>query len=162
MSDARKGLFNYIVIGVLISALATVYVFYATPLISEAEQVNRRTVEVEFERTVMLARAQWLKTKSSVVRIYETQLLNTGKVAQNKSGALELLINSNGWPEGMDKAEDAACEQLYRLSSSTTAANSELTITAQRDRQGFLECRYVIDDILWFMYTAKNGVIHKN
>ena len=105
MASTKTGLLNFVVIGVLLAVIGTTYVFYATPIIDEAEKVNKENAVAQFQRVVMLARAQWIKTKQDTVLIYETEFDAGGKVKQRKDVAAELYINEKGWPEGLEKEQ---------------------------------------------------------
>ena len=87
MASTKTGLLNFVVIGVLLAVIGTTYVFYATPIIDEAEKVNKENAVAQFQRVVMLARAQWIKTKQDTVLIYETEFDAGGKVKQHKDVA---------------------------------------------------------------------------
>ena len=117
MASTKTGLLNFVVIGVLLAVIGTTYVFYATPIIDEAEKVNKENAVAQFQRVVMLARAQWIKTKQDTVLIYETEFDAGGKVKQHNDVAAELYINEKGWPEGLEKEQGNACEYMLTLAT---------------------------------------------
>ena len=53
MVSTKTGLLNFIVIGVLLAVVGTTYVFYATPVIDEAEKVNKENAVAQFQRSEM-------------------------------------------------------------------------------------------------------------
>lgn len=156
MESAKSGLLNFIVVSVLLALLATSYVSYVMPVLEEAEAVKKETLLGNFQRVVVQARAQWIKTKSAEVSIYETQLSTAGRLTQSKHAKASVAMNKNGWPTGAALNTANACEYLLFLSSQDESQKMSID---QRMAKGFLVCEYYKDDVLWFVYTAENGAI---
>ena len=161
MASTKTGLLNFVVIGVLLAVIGTTYVFYATPIIGEAEKVNKETAVAQFQRVVMLARAQWIKTKQDTVLIYETEFDAGGKVKQRKDVAAELYINEKGWPEGLEKEQGNACE--YMLTLATLREGEALSTVTVSDQyaNGYLQCAFFWGKEIWFEYNAGSGVVRQ-
>ncbi|HAM17341.1 hypothetical protein BZA03_106103 [Alteromonas sp. I10] len=161
MASTKTGLLNFVVIGVLLAVIGTTYVFYATPIIDEAEKVNKENAVAQFQRVVMLARAQWIKTKQDTVLIYETEFDAGGKVKQHKDVAAELYINEKGWPEGLEKEQGNACE--YMLTLATLREGEALSTVTVSDQyaNGYLQCAFFWEKEIWFEYNAGSGVVRQ-
>ncbi len=161
MASTKTGLLNFVVIGVLLAVIGTTYVFYATPIIDEAEKVNKENAVAQFQRVVMLARAQWIKTKQDTVLIYETEFDAGGKVKQRKDVAAELYINEKGWPEGLEKEQGNACE--YMLTLATLREGEALSTVTVSDQyaNGYLQCAFFWEKEIWFEYNAGSGVVRQ-
>ena len=161
MASTKTGLLNFVVIGVLLAVIGTTYVFYATPIIDEAEKVNKENAVAQFQRVVMLARAQWIKTKQDTVLIYETEFDAGGKVKQRKDVAAELYINEKGWPEGLEKEQGNACE--YMLTLATLREGEALSTVSVSDQyaNGYLQCAFFWEKEIWFEYNAGSGVVRQ-
>ncbi|MEC9062443.1 MAG: hypothetical protein VYC55_12615 [Pseudomonadota bacterium] len=161
MASTKTGLLNFVVIGVLLAVIGTTYVFYATPIIDEAEKVNKENAVAQFQRVVMLARAQWIKTKQDTVLIYETEFDAGGKVKQHKDVAAELYINEKGWPEGLKKEQGNACE--YMLTLATLREGEALSTVTVSDQyaNGYLQCAFFWEKEIWFEYNAGSGVVRQ-
>ncbi len=161
MASTKTGLLNFVVIGVLLAVIGTTYVFYATPIIDEAEKVNKENAVAQFQRVVMLARAQWIKTKQDTVLIYETEFDAGGKVKQHKDVAAELYINEKGWPEGLKKEQGNACE--YMLTLATLREGEALSTVTVSDQyaNGHLQCAFFWGKEIWFEYNAGSGVVRQ-
>ncbi len=161
MASTKTGLLNFVVIGVLLAVIGTTYVFYATPIIDEAEKVNKENAVAQFQRVVMLARAQWIKTKQDTVLIYETEFDAGGKVKQRKDVAAELYINEKGWPEGLEKEQGNACE--YMLTLATLREGEALSTVTVSDQyaNGYLQCAFFWEREIWFEYNAGSGVVRQ-
>ncbi len=54
MASTKTGLLNFVVIGVLLAVIGTTYVFYATPIIDEAEKVNKENAVAQFQQAIRL------------------------------------------------------------------------------------------------------------
>ena len=159
MASTKTGLLNFVVIGVLLAVIGTTYVFYATPIIDEAEKVNKENAVAQFQRVVMLARAQWIKTKQDTVLIYETEFDAGGKVKQHKDVAAELYINEKGWPEGLEKEQGNACEYMLTLAT-LREGEALLTVTvSDQYANGYLQCAFFWEKEIWFEYNAGSGVV---
>tara|TARA_A200000159_G_scaffold163384_1_gene189479 strand:+ start:517 stop:1011 length:495 start_codon:yes stop_codon:yes gene_type:complete len=161
VASTKTGLLNFVVIGVLLAVIGTTYVFYATPIIDEAEKVNKENAVAQFQRVVMLARAQWIKTKQDTVLIYETEFDAGGKVKQRKDVAAELYINEKGWPEGLEKEQGNACE--YMLTLATLREGEALSTVTVSDQyaNGYLQCAFFWEREIWFEYNAGSGVVRQ-
>ena len=161
MASTKTGLLNFVVIGVLLAVIGTTYVYYATPIIDEAEKVNKENAVAQFQRVVMLARAQWIKTKQDTVLIYETEFDAGGKVKQRKDVAAELYINEKGWPEGLEKEPGNACE--YMLTLATLREGEALSTVSVSDQyaNGYLQCAFFWEKEIWFEYNAGSGVVRQ-
>ncbi|OES37664.1 hypothetical protein [Alteromonas macleodii] len=161
MASTKTGLLNFVVIGVLLAVIGTTYVFYATPIIDEAEKVNKENAVAQFQRVVMLARAEWIKTKQDTVLIYETEFDAGGKVKQHKDVAAELYINEKGWPEGLEKEQGNACE--YMLTLATLREGEALSTVTVSDQyaNGYLQCAFFWEKEIWFEYNAGSGVVRQ-
>lgn len=161
MASTKTGLLNFVVIGVLLAVIGTTYVFYATPIIDEAEKVNKENAVAQFQRVVMLARAQWIKTKQDTVLIYETEFDAGGKVKQRNDVAAELYINEKGWPEGLEKEQGNACE--YMLTLATLREGEALSTVTVSDQyaNGYLQCAFFWEKEIWFEYNAGSGVVRQ-
>jgi hypothetical protein len=161
VASTKTGLLNFVVIGVLLAVIGTTYVFYATPIIDEAEKVNKENAVAQFQRVVMLARAQWIKTKQDTVLIYETEFDAGGKVKQHKDVAAELYINEKGWPEGLEKEQGNACE--YMLTLATLREGEALSTVTVSDQyaNGYLQCAFFWEKEIWFEYNAGSGVVRQ-
>lgn len=161
MASTKTGLLNFVVIGVLLAVIGTTYVFYATPIIDEAEKVNKENAVAQFQRVVMLARAQWIKTKQDTVLIYEIEFDAGGKVKQRKDVAAELYINEKGWPEGLEKEQGNACE--YMLTLATLREGEALSTVTVSDQyaNGYLQCAFFWEKEIWFEYNAGSGVVRQ-
>ncbi len=161
MASTKTGLLNFVVIGVLLAVIGTTYVYYATPIIDEAEKVNKENAVAQFQRVVMLARAQWIKTKQDTVLIYETEFDAGGKVKQHKDVAAELYINEKGWPEGLEKEQGNACE--YMLTLATLREGEALSTVTVSDQyaNGYLQCAFFWEKEIWFEYNAGSGVVRQ-
>lgn len=161
MASTKTGLLNFVDIGVLLAVIGTTYVFYATPIIDEAEKVNKENAVAQFQRVVMLARAQWIKTKQDTVLIYETEFDAGGKVKQHKDVAAELYINEKGWPEGLEKEQGNACE--YMLTLATLREGEALSTVTVSDQyaNGYLQCAFFWGKEIWFEYNAGSGVVRQ-
>ncbi|AMN10297.1 hypothetical protein ACZ81_01090 [Alteromonas macleodii] len=161
MASTKTGLLNFVVIGVLLAVIGTTYVFYATPIIDEAEKVNKENAVAQFQRVVMLARAQWIKTKQDTVLIYETEFDAGGKVKQHKDVAAELYINEKGWPEGLEKEQGNACEYMLTLAT-LREGEALLTVTvSDQYANGYLQCAFFWEKEIWFEYNAGSGVVRQ-
>ncbi len=161
MASTKTGLLNFVVIGVLLAVIGTTYVFYATPIIDEAEKVNKENTVAQFQRVVMLARAQWIKTKQDTVLIYETEFDAGGKVKQHKDVAAELYINEKGWPEGLEKEQGNACEYMLTLAT-LREGEALLTVTvSDQYANGHLQCAFFWGKEIWFEYNAGSGVVRQ-
>ena len=159
MANTKPGLLNFIVIGLLLAVVGATYVYHATPIFDEAEKVNKENAVTQFQRVVMLARAQWIKTKQQTVLIYETEFDAGGKLQQDKDVAAELYVNENGWPEGLPKGQGNACEYMYALATLREAdALSAVTVSNQY-ANGYLQCVFFIGKEVWFEYNAGSGVV---
>nr|WP_275443648.1 hypothetical protein [Alteromonas sp. Cnat3-28] len=145
----------------MLAVIGTTYVFYATPIIDEAEKVNKENAVAQFQRVVMLARAQWIKTKQDTVLIYETEFDAGGKVKQHKDVAAELYINEKGWPEGLEKEQGNACE--YMLTLATLREGEALSTVTVSDQyaNGYLQCAFFWEKEIWFEYNAGSGVVRQ-
>jgi len=161
VASTKTGLLNFVVIGVLLAVIGTTYVFYATPIIDEAEKVNKENAVAQFQRVVMLARAQWIKSKQHTVMIYETEFDAGGKVKQHKDVAAELHINEKGWPEGLEKEQGNACE--YMLTLATLREGEALSTVTVSDQyaNGYLQCAFFWGREFWFEYNAGSGVVRQ-
>ncbi len=161
MASTKTGLLNFVVIGVLLAVIGTTYVYYATPIIDEAEKVNKENAVAQFQRVVMLARAEWIKTKQDTVLIYETEFDAGGKVKQHKDVAAELYINEKGWPEGLEKEQGNACE--YMLTLATLREGEALSTVTVSDQyaNGYLQCAFFWEKEIWFEYNAGSGVVRQ-
>jgi hypothetical protein len=161
VASTKTGLLNFVVIGVLLAVIGTTYVYYATPIIDEAEKVNKENAVAQFQRVVMLARAQWIKTKQDTVLIYETEFDAGGKVKQHKDVAAELYINEKGWPEGLEKEQGNACE--YMLTLATLREGEALSTVTVSDQyaNGYLQCAFFWEKEIWFEYNAGSGVVRQ-
>jgi len=161
VASTKTGLLNFVVIGVLLAVIGTTYVFYATPIIDEAEKVNKENAVAQFQRVVMLARAQWIKTKQDTVLIYETEFDAGGKVKQRNDVAAELYINEKGWPEGLEKEQGNACE--YMLTLATLREGEALSTVTVSDQyaNGYLQCAFFWEKEIWFEYNAGSGVVRQ-
>jgi len=161
VASTKTGLLNFVVIGVLLAVIGTTYVYYATPIIDEAEKVNKENAVAQFQRVVMLARAQWIKTKQDTVLIYETEFDAGGKVKQHKDVAAELYINEKGWPEGLEKEQGNACE--YMLTLATLREGEALSTVTVSDQyaNGCLQCAFFWEKEIWFEYNAGSGVVRQ-
>jgi len=161
VASTKTGLLNFVVIGVLLAVIGTTYVFYATPIIDEAEKVNKENAVAQFQRVVMLARAQWIKTKQDTVLIYETEFDAGGKVKQHKDVAAELYINEKGWPEGLEKEQGNACEYMLTLAT-LREGEALLTVTvSDQYANGYLQCAFFWEKEIWFEYNAGSGVVRQ-
>lgn len=161
MASTRAGLFNFIVIGLVLAVLATSYVYHATPVIEEAEQVNKENAIAQFQRVVMLARAQWIKTKQSKVLIYETDFDASGSIKQQKEVAAELFVNTKGWPEGLEPGQGNACEYMFTLATLREFDVSSKISVSDEYVNGYLQCAFLIQDKVWFEYNAGSGVVRE-
>lgn len=163
MASTKSGLFNFIVIGLVLAVVAATYVYHATPVIEEAEKVNKENAVAQFQRVVMLARAQWIKTKQSKVLIYEIDFDASGDIKQKRQQevAAELFVNIKGWPEGLEAGLGNACEYMFTLAtlrefdmSSEVSVNDEYV-------NGYLRCAYFFQDKVWFEYHADSGLVRE-
>lgn len=161
MASTKTGLLNFVVIGVLLAVIGTTYVFYATPIIDEAEKVNKENAVAQFQRVVMLARAQWIKTKQDTVLIYETEFDAGGKVKQHKDVAAELYINEKGWPEGLEKEQGNACEYMLTLATLREGEALSTVIVSDQYANGYLQCAFFWEKEIWFEYNAGSGVVRQ-
>lgn len=161
MASTRAGLFNFIVIGLVLAVLATSYVYHAAPVIEEAEQVNKENAVAQFQRVVMLARAQWIKSKQSRVLIYETDFDATGSIKQQKEVAAELFVNTKGWPEGLEPDQGNACEYMFTLATLREFDVSSKISVSDEYANGYLQCTFFIQDKVWFEYNAGSGVVRE-
>jgi len=77
VAGAKTGLLNFIVIGMLLTVVSASVVYHATPVIEEAEKVNKENAVAQFQRVIMLARAQWIWTRrgstATPIRIISTR-----------------------------------------------------------------------------------------
>ncbi len=161
MASTRAGLFNFIVIGLVLAVLATSYVYHAAPVIEEAEQVNKENAVAQFQRVVMLARAQWIKSKQSRVLIYETDFDATGSIKQQKEVAAELFVNTKGWPEGLEPDQGNACEYMFTLATLREFDVSSKISVSDEYANGYLQCVFFVQDKVWFEYNAGSGVVRE-
>ena len=161
MASTRAGLFNFIVIGLVLAVLASSYVYHAAPVIDEAEKVNKENAVAQFQRIVMLARAQWIKTKQSKVLIYETDFDASGSVKQQKEIAAEVFVNAKGWPEGLEANQDNACEYLFTLATLREFDMSSDVSVSDKYVNGYLQCAFSIQNKVWFDYHAGSGVVRE-
>ena len=161
MASIKTGLLNFVVIGVLLAVIGTTYVFYATPIIDEAEKVNKENAVAQFQRVVMLARAQWIKTKQPKVLIYETDFDASGSIKQKRSRevAAELFVNTKGWPEGLEAGLGNACEYMFTLATLREFDMSYEVSVNDEYVNGYLRCAYLFQDKVWFEYNAGSGVV---
>jgi hypothetical protein len=156
---ARSGLLNFITIGVLLALVTMAYVNHMMPVLEEAETVKKEALLGNFQRIVMQARAQWIRTKSSPVSIYETQVDPSGTLSQNKHAGTSVVINTMGWPVGSAKGSTKACD--YLLSLAGDKVGSEMH-SKTRKQNGFLLCEYFIDEQPWFTYSAESGAMRNH
>ena len=146
MASTKAGLFNFIVIGLVLAVMAASYVYHATPIIEEAEKVNKENAVAQFQRVVMLARAQWIKTKQSKVLIYETDFDASGSVKQQKEVAAEVFVNAKGWPEGLEANQGNACEYLFTLATLREFDMSSDVSVSDKYINGYLQCAFSIQN----------------
>lgn len=161
MASTKAGLFNFIVIGLVFAVMAASYVYHATPIIEEAEKVNKENAVAQFQRVVMLARAQWIKTKQSKVLIYETDFDASGSVKQQKEVAAEVFVNAKGWPEGLEANQGNACEYLFTLATLREFDMSSGVSVSDKYVNGYLQCAFSIQNKVWFDYHAGSGVVRE-
>lgn len=161
MASTKAGLFNFIVIGLVFAVMAASYVYHATPIIEEAEKVNKENAVAQFQRVVMLARAQWIKTKQSKVLIYETDFDASGSVKQQKEVAAEVFVNAKGWPEGLEANQGNACEYLFTLATLREFDMSSDVSVSDKYVNGYLQCAFSIQNKVWFDYHAGSGVVRE-
>ncbi|CAA0317800.1 hypothetical protein RJ41_04125 [Alteromonas marina] len=163
MASTKAGLFNFIVIGLLLAVVAATYVYHATPIIEEAEKVNKENAVAQFQRVVMLARAQWIKTKQSKVLIYEIDFDASGGIRQKqqKAVAAELFVNAKGWPEGLEANQGNACEYLFTLATLREFDMSSNVSVSDKYVNGYLQCAFSIQNKVWFDYNAGSGVVRE-
>ena len=161
MASTKAGLFNFIVIGLVFAVMAASYVYHATPIIEEAEKVNKENAVAQFQRVVMLARAQWIKTKQSKVLIYETDFDASGSVKQQKEVAAEVFVNAKGWPEGLEANQGNACEYLFTLATLREFDMSSDVSVSDKYVNGYLQCAFFIQNKVWFDYNAGSGVVRE-
>lgn len=161
MAGAKTGLLNFIVIGMLLTVVSASVIYHATPVIEEAEKVNKENAVAQFQRVIMLARAQWIKTKQQTVLIYETEFDASGNIRQHKDVAAELFVNRKGWPEGFKEGQGKACEYLYTLATLREADVSSEISVSDRYANGYLQCVFRIQDKIWFEYNAGSGVVRE-
>ena len=161
MASTKAGLFNFIVIGLVFAVMAASYVYHATPIIEEAEKVNKENAVAQFQRVVMLARAQWIKTKQSKVLIYETDFDASGSVKQQKEVAAEVFVNAKGWPEGLEANQGNACEYLFTLATLREFDMSADVSVSDKYVNGYLQCAFSIQNKVWFDYHAGSGVVRE-
>ena len=163
MASTKAGLFNFIVIGLLLAVVAATYVYHATPIIEEAEKVNKENAVAQFQRVVMLARAQWIKTKQSKVLIYEIDFDASGglRPKQQKAVAAELFVNAKGWPEGLEANQGNACEYLFTLATLREFDMSSNVSVSDKYVNGYLQCAFSIQNKVWFDYNAGSGVVRE-
>lgn len=161
MASTKAGLFNFIVIGLVLAVLATSYVYHAMPVMVEAEKVNKENALAQFQRIVLLARAQWIKNKQPKVLIYETDFDASGGIMQKhkKEVAAELFVNTKGWPEGFEAGVGNACEYMFTLATLREFdVSSEISVSDEYVN-GYLQCVFFIHDKVWFEYNAGSGVV---
>ena len=161
MASTKPGLFNFIVIGLVLAVVAASYVYHATPIIEEAEKVNKENAVAQFQRVVMLARAQWIKTKQSKVLIYETDFDASGSVKHQKEVAAEVFINAKGWPEGLEAGLGNACEYMFTLATLREFDMSSDVSVSDKYVNGYLQCAFSIQNKVWFDYNAGSGVVRE-
>jgi hypothetical protein len=163
VASTKAGLFNFIVIGLLLAVVAATYVYHATPIIEEAEKVNKENAVAQFQRVVMLARAQWIKTKQSKVLIYEIDFDASGGIRQKqqKAVAAELFVNAKGWPEGLEANQGNACEYLFTLATLREFDMSSNVSVSDKYVNGYLQCAFSIQNKVWFDYNAGSGVVRE-
>lgn len=156
---ARSGLLNVITIGVLIALVSMAYVKHIMPVFDEAKTVKKEALLGNFQRIVMQARAQWIRTKSSAVSIYETHVDSSGTLLQNKRAGTRVAMNINGWPVGSVRDDSKQCDYLLSLAGDEVDSEMHSKTGNQND---FLLCEYFMDEQLWFTYNAKNGAIRNH
>ena len=156
---ARSGLFNVITIGILVALVSMAYINHVMPVLDEAEVVKKEALLGNFQRIIMQARAQWIRTKSTTVSIYETQIDSSGKLSQNKRAGKSVAMNTKGWPVGSVKGSSNPCD--YLLSLAGDEVGSEMH-SKTRKQNGFLLCEYFIDERPWFTYSAENGAMRNH
>ncbi len=159
MAGSKTGLLNFIVIGTLLAIVLSSYIYHATSIVKEAEDVNKENAVAQFQRVVMLARAQWIKTKQQTVLIYETEFDASGNIQQQKDVAAELYINAKGWPEGLAKGQGKACEYLYTLATLREMTMPSEIVVRDEYLKGHLQCTFYISKKIWFEYNAGSGVV---
>ena len=159
MKVARSGLLNFITIGILLALVTMAYVNHIMPVLEEAETVKKEALLGNFQRIVMQARAQWIRTKSSVVFIYETQVDTSGKLSQNKRAGTRVAMNTNGWPVGSVKGSNNPCDYLLVLAGDEVGSEMH---SKTRKQNSFLLCEYFIDEQPWFTYSAENGAMRNH
>jgi hypothetical protein len=156
---ARSGLFNVITIGILVALVSMAYINHVMPVLDEAEVVKKEALLGNFQRIIMQARAQWIRTKSATVSIYETQIDSSGKLSQNKRAGTSVAMNTNGWPVGSVKGEGNQCDFLLSLATDEVGNDMHSNTLKQK---GVLLCEYFIDEQLWFTYSAENGAMRSH
>ncbi|PRO70324.1 hypothetical protein [Alteromonas gracilis] len=159
MAGSKTGLLNFVVIGTVLAIVLSSYIYHATSIVKEAEDVNKENAVAQFQRVVMLARAQWIKTKQHSVLIYETSLDASGNIQQKKDVAAELFVNVKGWPEGLAKGQGKACEYLYTLATLREMSMSSEIVVRDEYVNGYLQCAFFIHNRVWFEYNAGSGVV---
>lgn len=161
MAKVRGGLLNFLIISLVLVVVGSTYVFYATPIIDEADKVSRENAIGRFQRTIMIVRAQWIKRKQTEVFIYDTQLREDGAIEQNKGTGTLVTVNSNGWPQGMEDTSKGACEQLLNMAN-VQQVNSPADIYVDDTYQNeMLYCAYYLKGEPWFSYSAANGKVNE-
>ncbi|WP_269518462.1 hypothetical protein [Alteromonas sp. BMJM2] len=159
MKVARGGLLNAITIGVLIALMSMAYVKHMMPVLEEAETVKKEALLGNFQRIVMQARAQWIRTKNSSVFIYETQVDPSGTLSQNKRAGTSVAMNTKGWPVGSAKGSSNPCDYLLSLAGDEVGSKMH---SKTRKQNSFLLCEYFIDEQPWFTYSAENGAMRNH
>lgn len=159
MAGSKTGLLNFVVIGTVLAIVLSSYIYHATSIVKEAEDVNKENAVAQFQRVVMLARAQWIKTKQQTVLIYETEFDASGNIQQKKDVAAELFVNVKGWPEGLAKGQGKACEYLYTLATLREMSMPSEIAVSDEYVNGYLQCAFFIQNRVWFEYNAGSGVV---
>ncbi|WP_394223390.1 hypothetical protein [Alteromonas gracilis] len=161
MASTKTGLLSIILIGVLLTVAGATYVYHATSIFDEVEKVNKEDAVTQFRRVVMLARAQWIKTKKQTVLLYETEFDATGRLKQQKDVAAELYMNSKGWPEGLVRGQGNGCEYLLTLATLREFDAFSVVTVSNYYANGYLQCAFFIENQMWFEYNAGSGVVRQ-
>lgn len=159
MARMRGGLLNFLIISLVLVVVGATYVFYATPIIDEADKVSRHSAIDQFKRAVMIVRAQWIKRKQNKVFIYDTQLREDGVIEQDKTAGAVVILNNNGWPQGMDNMSSKACEQLLHMANLQQVNSPTDVYVDDIYKNGMLYCAYYLKGDPWFSYSAATGEV---
>ena len=149
-------LFQLVISVIVIVILFGTLIYYGTGLSSSVDSLSKDRAVDEFQRTVAQVRAKWLAKKQHVIELakVDDQLQHLDSV--------RFTVNQFGWPVGVvSVADESACQALfYHLQAKQTWPSLSVTENEQNGR--IQECKYYLDERLWFSFDTETGKLRLN